>query len=76
METPELLDVIALVRAHLAGDEETLLAILHPLNQFATFAATVGLLVDDLLAQCWPGGHDGLDEHLAEMQFRASVGGS
>jgi hypothetical protein len=68
MDEPERLDAVALVRAHLAGDEQRVFAVLAPLNPMALFAVTVGLLVDDLLAQSWPGGLASLDEHLAGLQ--------
>jgi hypothetical protein len=67
---PEAADAVALVRAHLAGDEELIEALLVAVEPRALFAATVGLLVDRLLAETFPGGLAGLDETLADWQVR------
>jgi hypothetical protein len=68
LDEPTNADVIALVRAHLAGDAAAVDALLGEGERFrAMFAATTGLLIA-LLAGVLPGGPADLDEWLDEWQ--------
>ena len=71
---PEPADGIALIRAHLAGDEETVSALLAGCEMRPLFAVVVGQLTE-LLAQRLPGGFAGLDELLEDWQrlYRQSL---
>jgi hypothetical protein len=73
LDEPEQADVIALLRATLAGDELRVYQILAPLVMLDAFGLTVAVLLE-MLAQVWPGGAPGIDEHLAHVQ--QSVGRS
>jgi hypothetical protein len=67
-DEPEQADAVALVLAHLRGDEQVIEALLAAVEPRDLFAATVGLLVNQLLAETFPGGLDGLERTLVDWQ--------
>lgn len=64
----EQADAVAFVLAHLRGDEAAIEAMLGMHEVRNLFAATVGLLVDRLMADTYPGGLAGLEQTLTDWQ--------
>lgn len=68
LREPEPADAVALVRAHLDGDEVAVYTILAMVDEHALFAMTTGVLLQ-LLTAVLPGGVDELDDRLRQWQI-------